>query len=583
MTSPAPWHLGLGATLIAALFALLFTSSAAFSQDNSSHIIDSRFTETGSYLAARYAQHNKDWNTATAFFEEASSQNALDPNMHDTAFILALGAGRYDYANQLAQHPATLGPEVAAVGVLMRGLDALKKKDYKTATARFKNLPATGVNAYLRALSLAWVTAETDDLNASLQALSALPKSASGDINPLFHITAGMLSEYKGNIPSAKLAYDQAAESFLTLPSAMMVGGFYTRSHDFAQAENIFETITQNKPHMNGSFHALKQAQDGTFIENDINSVEKGLSRALHNFASFLYEQKGYEGALIYARIADYLAPNNPHTDLLLGDLMVVFRHYDAAKALYAAIAPAADNYVMAQMRLAETMERDYDFDGAITTLSPLLGDGANDVELLIRMGDINRRAGNHKNAIDFYNRAETQQRQTAEDAAFDDWNTLYSRAISYDALGEWKQAEGDLTRALELNPDHPLILNFLGYNWADRGENLPQAYEMIEKASILKPDSGYILDSLGWVLYKMEHYQEAIAMLESAVELVPYDEDVNEHLGDAYWKVGRTTEAVYQWNKAIDTSSNENYIYRLRAKIKSGLNGERETTTAAQ
>ena len=105
----------------------------------------------------------------------------------------------------------------------------------------------------------------------------------------------------------------------------------------------------------------------------------------------------------------------------------------------------------------------------------------------------------------------------------------------------------------------------------------------MIEKASILKPDSGYILDSLGWVLYKMEHYQEAIAMLESAVELVPYDEDVNEHLGDAYWKVGRTTEAVYQWNKAIDTSSNENYIYRLRAKIKSGLNGERETTTAAQ
>jgi len=153
-----------------------------------------------------------------------------------------------------------------------------------------------------------------------------------------------------------------------------------------------------------------------------------------------------------------------------------------------------------------------------------------------------------------------------------DHWQLLFSRGIANERLSNWDQAEKDLTDALSYEPDQPYVLNYLGYTWADQGRNLDKAVEMIEKASRLKPDDGAIIDSLGWVYYRMGNFPTAVKTLETAIELQPYESEINDHLGDAYWQVGRKNEARFQWKRAISFTKDQIIIDKIQAKIENGL-----------
>src|SRR5690606_3282769 len=126
--------------------------------------------------------------------------------------------------------------------------------------------------------------------------------------------------------------------------------------------------------------------------------------------------------------------------------------------------------------------------------------------------------------------------------------------------------------KALELYPDQPQVLNYLGYSWVDRGENLEEALQMIRKAVEMRPQDGYIVDSLGWAYYKLGRYNEAVVELEKAVKLRPEDPTINDHLGDAYWQAGRGLEATFQWNHAIAGKPEAAELAKIEKKLKQGL-----------
>ena len=151
-------------------------------------------------------------------------------------------------------------------------------------------------------------------------------------------------------------------------------------------------------------------------------------------------------------------------------------------------------------------------------------------------------------------------------------WALYYSRGIAYERSNQWNLAEADLEHALELKPDQPLVLNYLGYSWIDRGEKLHRGLKMIEKAVELRPDDGYIVDSLGWAHYRLGDYASAVEYLEKALELVPEDPTINDHLGDAYWKSGRMTEARYQWRRALQFKPDKEDVKPIEAKLDRGL-----------
>jgi Flp pilus assembly protein TadD len=156
-----------------------------------------------------------------------------------------------------------------------------------------------------------------------------------------------------------------------------------------------------------------------------------------------------------------------------------------------------------------------------------------------------------------------------------------YRRGIAYERLKQWDKAEPNFRKSLELAPDQPDVLNYLGYSWIDMGINLEEGMKMIRKAVELKPRSGFIVDSLGWAHYRLGNYTEAVEELERAVDLMPEDPVVNDHLGDAYWKVGRRLEATFQWNHSLANKPTPEDQARIENKLKNGLTEKAEATAA--
>ena len=145
-------------------------------------------------------------------------------------------------------------------------------------------------------------------------------------------------------------------------------------------------------------------------------------------------------------------------------------------------------------------------------------------------------------------------------------------RGIAHERTRRWPQAEADLLKALELEPDQPFVLNYLGYSWVDQGLNLDRAKEMLHRAVDLRPEDGYIVDSLGWAYYRLGENDKAVTYLERAVELQPGDPVLNDHLGDVYWRVGRTREARFQWQRALTFEPESDQVPLIQKKLANGL-----------
>jgi Flp pilus assembly protein TadD len=151
-------------------------------------------------------------------------------------------------------------------------------------------------------------------------------------------------------------------------------------------------------------------------------------------------------------------------------------------------------------------------------------------------------------------------------------WRLFYKRGIVLERVKAFKESEADFLKALELQPDQPFVLNYLGYSWIEQGRNLSKALDMIRKAVNLRPNDGYIIDSLGWVLYRTGKFIEAVPKLEKAVQLRPNDPTINDHLGDAYWSVDRRIEARFQWRRALSMDPEPELVSEIESKLKQGL-----------
>nr|WP_255542786.1 tetratricopeptide repeat protein [Azospirillum sp. INR13] len=221
-----------------------------------------------------------------------------------------------------------------------------------------------------------------------------------------------------------------------------------------------------------------------------------------------------------------------------------------------------------ARMREADSLARMNRNDDAIAVLKALSAERPERTDAVTRLGDIYRYAKRYDEAIPAYTTA--LERIGAPQERH--WPLLYARAMSYEKTKQWPQAEADLQTALTLRPDEASLLNFLGYSWIDRGEHLDKARAMVERAVELRPRDGYIVDSLGWALYKLGDFEGAVAKLERAVELKPGDPTINDHLGDAYWRAGRRNEARFQWMRALRNADEDTDKAGIQAKLDEGL-----------
>jgi tetratricopeptide (TPR) repeat protein len=284
--------------------------------------------------------------------------------------------------------------------------------------------------------------------------------------------------------------------------------------------------------------------------------------------AGSLRRQDAAEFSLALTRLALRLRPGFPPALLMAADALSDEREYAAAIAMLDQV--PADHLLagVAGLRRATALDRLDRTEEATAQFRAIAAANPRASQPHARLGEMFRMRSRWQEAAESY--SEAIRRIPAPEAAH--WTLFYSRGIAFERSGQWPAAEADFRRALELSPDQPYVLNYLGYTWVERGENLTEARRMLERAVGLRPQDGNIADSLGWALFKLGDLNGAIRWLERAVELEPRNSVINDHLGDAYWAAGRHREAQFQWRRALALGPEGEEGPKIEAKIRDGL-----------
>lgn len=289
----------------------------------------------------------------------------------------------------------------------------------------------------------------------------------------------------------------------------------------------------------------------------------------LFSVAAALNRDGAEDVVSLYLETANALDPKSSDTLVLLGGIAEKQDQMDRAIAFYKQVPPGSPMARISELQLGLALAQGGKSEDALKHLKSLIESDPKDIRSYLAYGNVLSQAKNYQAMADNYDKAVEVIGPVPTKA---DWNIFYQRAIAYERLKKWDIAEPNFKKALELNPDQPQVLNYLGYSWVDMNRNLDEGLAMIKKAVDARPDDGYIVDSLGWAYFRLNRFDDAVKELERAVQLEAGDVTVNDHLGDAYWRVGRRLEAVYQWNRAITYKPEEADLPRLKDKIANGL-----------
>jgi len=387
---------------------------------------------------------------------------------------------------------------------------------------------------------------------------------------PLEFYQLGLLYDFAGQPDTAEENFKKTLEATGQLNWRLTdaIANFYERHGRADTADALYQRFIKDNAgsELAESVLARKQAEPVLPL---IDTAEAGLAEALFNLASVVNQPETIDLALLYARCALQLRPDLSLARLLLSDLLSAQNKPQESLAVLAEFPPNSPYSWSARLRVAANLEMLDRTEEGLAQLKEMSAEAPTRAGADMQLGDLLRAKKRFTEAVDAYDEA-IRRLQAA--GMPERWSLFYSRGIALERSGQWKPSEADLLHALELKPDQPLVLNYLGYSWIDRGENLERGLKMIEKAVELRPEDGYIVDSLGWAHYRLGDYSSAVQYLEKAIELVPEDPTINDHLGDAYWQSGRPSEARFQWRRALQFGPEADEIKPIEAKLDQGL-----------
>lgn len=545
------------------------------------YVIPTVDTIAGSYLSARFAIASDDLAVASQYYQQAlglSSNKAEQDFLYERTLPAALGAGDIDDAVKFASK-MDLSKQTATgqLGVLTQIIEGFKTNDSEKISTLLPQMRNDGFGRLLKPLLEAWNAANKKDYGQADAILESL-KREYPSLKPLVQMHLAFLNDLQNKNKEAEGYYKNTINDNLSIRSAYLIGQFYERQHETVEIKKLYLLLAAKMPGASLPYIVLNRIEQGKFNEHRfIEKPSDGVAAALYDVATVLHQEGSSRLAILYAQMAHYLAPKDDFTKLLLSDILVTDVVKTQAEDFLKDVSKDSDLYVLAQMRLSQLYQQQENYDAAVVILEKLQNDPLVKTQAAMELGDLYRRKEDFAKAIPYYT-AVIDAKSSIVDT---DWVLFYSRGMCYERSNQWEKAEADLTRAMELSPRQPEVLNYLAYSWADHGKNLPQALDMLQKALAGAPDDPYITDSVGWALFKNGQAEEAVAYLESAVQELPADAVINGHLGDIYWTVGRKLEANFQWQRALKASKETDKDLRkeLEDKLKNGLSDKKDET----
>lgn len=514
----------------------------------------------GNYLSGRYGQRSHDWENASQFISRVLDNHPDDPLLVKRAMVLAMGSGNTDMAFALAKRDFEMDDD-KALALIFLSTQAFHEKDYKKAKELIDKIPETDVSAFMIPMLRSWAEAATGTYNAG---------KLTGNTIHIHH--AILIADFLGQHEHIEHLLEKALENpAISNADKERVADLYAHIGQTETAKKLYADILQDDSSKTDIQKKLDTINSGGDMQifKQIKQAEIGVAQAFHDTAQTLHLEYNDDSARLFAHMAHYLNPDNTPTKILLSEIASRYERVDEAIKYLSTLPEQDKQYIPAQRRIAELLVDAGRTEEALATLQNL-ADTYGDPDFYIQIGDIYRNEEDFKKSLKAYNDAAAKFGKTIPPEY---WHLLYVRGISYERLGQWDKAERDLKAALAHEPEHPFVLNYLAYAWADQGINLNESLNMLRTAAALRPSDGYITDSLGWVLFRMGKFEDSVPHLEKAVELLPYDPVINDHLGDAYWRVGRKLEARFQWERAKNHIVNDDvFLSAIDEKISNGL-----------
>ncbi|CAN5212313.1 tetratricopeptide repeat protein [soil metagenome] len=448
------------------------------------------------------------------------------------------------------------------LGRLARATEALAKGDGASARLLLADDMVGPPHGTAASLMAPWAAAMAGNTNPD----ATPPRAADTPAAALLaRYSQAVLLEKARKYKESEAAYKSLFE---TAPSVGMFGlgygAFLERRGRRGEAVGLYDAVLKQNPESPAIIAAHDRAKakgKAPVLPTDVQGAAQSLIALAGNLAG-----RQPENTFVYLRLAMRLDSTRNDGWVMMGESLDMAGDREGARAAYLRVGPGVPEYIAARLRLAVSYEADKDLDKALQVARETAQNAPAEAEAQILFANLLTSVKDYKGSAKVLDAVITSQGDKAG------WRLFYIRAIALERADRWSDAEKDLQKALVLAPNQPEVLNYLGYSWADRGVRLPEALTMLQRAVRSNPSSGAMIDSLGWVYYRMGDLPSAVANLERAVVLDPSDPDVNNHLGDVYWRVDRKIEAQYQWQRVLTLDPDAKLKAEVEAKLKSGL-----------
>ncbi|ESX87477.1 hypothetical protein X756_15650 [Mesorhizobium sp. LSHC412B00] len=528
---------------------------------------------SGAYLAARIAEGDNDLDNAIAYYKQALAFNPGDTSLQQSLMLSLIAQGRFEeslvYADKLKAVP-----DVERFSRLALAVDSFHKKDFTKAQYWLKLSLESDLDRLISGVMSGWAQEGAGDPTGAMASIDKLQGPDWFGLFKSFH--RALIADAAGLSDKADALYDAtltdvtaggaAPETWMR--NAQAYASFLARKGNKNKALYVLDKAEAFAPGKLDIQALRDRISKGDKIEPFVANPSEGAAEILLDLAIALNRGGGEPFVRLYLQYALALKPDSDAALVQLAAVAEQLKDGEGAIALYSRIPASSPLKELSDLQLGLNLADLNRHDEAIAHLKAFVEAHPDDMRAYLALGGVYASKEDFRSAATLYDKA-VAVLKTPTNA---NWNIYYQRGIAYERLKEWPKAEPNFLKALELFPDQPQVLNYLGYSWVDMNMNLKEGLAMIQKAVDLRPSDGYIVDSLGWAYFRMGRFDDAVREMERAVSLKPEDPVLNDHLGDAYWRVGRKLEATFQWNQARDLKPDPDVLAILQQKLMKGL-----------
>lgn len=516
----------------------------------------------GLYLAGRNALTSGESAIGADYLSRVYALTPEQPRVREQAFTAALLAGDLDEAGRIAPTDPEVSPVIVQAGRLVQAVQVYVGGDARRADALLTNAPVGEPHDRAGFYVQGWIAAAAKDWDRAL----AMPPA---NFDP---VSAMVARANRARLLEQRRRYDEADAEWRDLTSHAIAGALFRqpygeflerrgrRDDALVQYDAAITAGTADRRVIQGRERVLAKGRPPA-----LPNFREGAAQALRTAADQMIAQRAHEFGVVYLRLAQNLSPSD-NTQLLVGQTLIQGGIEPAGRAALAEVSEASPAlYAAARIQTAMSLSKAGRDEEALVELRRAAAVRPDEAGVAYMLAGQLMQMERHEAALELLN---GPLLNTADQG----FEVHFLRGAAYESLDRDTEAEAELWAALQMQPDNPTLLNYLGYLWVDTGTRVEEGSAMIARAHAAEPKDGNIQDSLGWAQFRQGQYEAAVVNLEGAVDKEPANAEINDHLGDAYWAVGRQREAGFQWNRVLTLEVDDKRRSEVEGKLRDRL-----------